>query len=203
MTIEKGQPWGAAVARPDDLRFAGTDAEAASMLTDGSAAPVAVTGGDLHRTVGGRDPRELTELLELPIDLLHVRLDDGPSRPACAHVTMQRPLVEGGWWRDDVVMVMNAEFIGEWHVVARGHPNDGRAEVCAWGADFGVRERWEARQRLPGNRHVPHPKIETRSIRERVWEFDSPLAVRIDGVAAGRARRVGVAVKPDAATIYA
>jgi len=203
MTIEKGQPWGASVPRPDDVRFAATDAEATALLTDASDAPVALTGGDLHRTVGRRDPGSLTELLELPIDLLHVQLDDQPSRPACAHVTMQRPALQGGWWRGDVVMVMNAEFIENWHIVARGHPNDGRAEVCAWGPDFGVRQRWEARRRLPGNQHVPHPQIETRSIRQRVWEFDSPLRVRIDGVAAGTSRRVEVVVEPDAATIYA
>jgi hypothetical protein len=203
MTIEKDQPWGGTVARPDDVRFAGTDAAVAAALTDGSGAPVALTGGDLHRTVGGRDPLGLTELLELPIDLLHVTLDGGPSRPACAHVTMQRPLTRGGWWRGEVVMVMNAEFIGEWHIVARGHPNDGRAEVCAWAADFGLRQRWEARRRLPGNRHVPHPQIETRSIRHRVWNFDAPMHVVIDGVPAGTARRVDVVVEADAATIYA
>jgi hypothetical protein len=203
MTIEKGQPWGATAARPDDIQFLATDAAVAAALTDGTGHPVALTGGDLHRTVGGRDPGGLDELLELPIDLLHITLDNQPSRPACAHVTMQSPGLRGGWWRGDVVMVMNAEFIGQWHIVARGHPNDGRAEVCAWTSDFGLRQRWEARRRLPGNQHVPHPQIETRSIKQRVWEFETPMRVAIDGVPAGTARRVEVTVEADAATIYA
>lgn len=202
MTIEKGQSWGASVARPDGLRLVGTDAAAASALTDGTGIPVGLTGGDLHRTIGGREPAGLTELLALPIDLVRVTLDDQPSRPACAHVTMQSPRLRGGWWRGDVVMVMNAEFLGEWHVVARGHPNDGRAEVCAWSSDFGLRQRWEARRRLPSNEHVPHPQIETRSVTQRVWEFATPMRIAIDGVSAGTARRVGVRVEADAATIY-
>ncbi len=203
MTIEKGQSWGALVARPDGVQFFTTDGAAADALTNGTGVPVALAGGDLHRTVGGRAAHGLNELLELPIDLLHVTLDDAPSRSACAHVTMQLPSFRGGWWRGDVVMVMNAEFIGEWHVVARGHPNDGRAEVCAWTSDFGLRQRWEARRRLPGNQHVPHPLIETRSIRQRVWEFATPMSISIDGAAAGLARRVEVTVEADAALIYA
>ena len=101
------------------------------------------------------------------------------------------------------VMIMNAEFVGDWHVVARGHPNDGRAESCAWDTDFGLRQRWEARRRIPGNQHVPHPQIETRSFRERTWEFDQTMQVRIDGARAVSARRVEIIVEPDAATIYA
>ncbi len=203
MTIEKGQPWGGTVDRPERVRFFDDDAAVAAALTDGSGDPVALAGGDLHRTVGGRDPVGLAQLLELPIDLLHVTLDGQPIRTACAHVTMQRPSLRGGWWFGDVVMVMNAEFIGDWHIVARGHPNDGRAEVCAWTADFGVRQRWEARRRLPGNAHIPHPQIEVRSIKQRVWEFATPMRVMIDGERAGVARRVGVAVVADAAVIYA
>lgn len=203
MTIEKGQPWGAVVERPTKLRFVTGDAAVTAALTDGSGEPVAVAGGDLHRTLGGRDPRATDQLLELPIDLLDVALDDGRSRAACAHVLVQSPPIRGGWWRGDVVMVMNAEFVGTWHIVARGHPNDGRAESCAWGADFGVRQRWNARKRLPGHQHVPHPQIETRSFKERTWEFERPMQVRIDGVAAGTARRIAVRVEPDAAIVYA
>ncbi len=203
MTIEKGQPWGATVDPPASLRYIGDDAAIATALGDGSEDPVAVTGGDLHRTVGGRDPVGVDQVLELPIDLLRVTLDGGEPDHACAHVLIQSPLTRGGWWRGPVVMVMNAEFIGDWHVVARGHPNDGRAESCAWGADFGLRQRWEARRRLPGNQHVPHPQIETRSFRERTWDFDRVMQVRIDGAPAVCAKRVEIVVEPDAATIYA
>ena len=203
MTIEKGQPWGTTVARPDNLRYLADDAAIVTAFRDGSGHPVAVTGGDLHRTVGGRDPVGREQVLKLPIDLLRVTLDDGEPQHACAHVLIQWPAARGGWWRGPVVMIMNAEFVGDWHVVARGHPNDGRAESCAWDTDFGLRQRWEARRRLPGNQHVPHPQIETRSFRERTWEFDQAMQVRIDGARAVSARRVEIIVEPDAATIYA
>ncbi len=203
MTIEKGKPWGSIVDRPAGLREAPDDAAVTAALTDGTGLPVAVAGGDLHRTIGARDPRGAAQLLELPIDLLQVTLDDQPARYACAHVLVQSPLSRGGWWRGDVVMVMNAEFVGEWHVVARGHPNDGRAEVCSWGADFGFRPRWAARRRLPRNEHVPHPRIVTGSIRTQVWEFGQPMRVSVDGADAGRARRIAVVVEPDAAIVYA
>jgi hypothetical protein len=203
VTIEKGQPWGATVDAPASLRHIGDDAAIVAALGDGSGQPVVVTGGDLHRTVGGRDPVGADQVLKLPIDLLCVSLDGGEPRRACAHVLIQSPPIRGGWWRGPVVMVMNAEFIGDWHVVARGHPNDGRAESCAWAADFSLRQRWEARRRLPGNQHVPHPQIETRSFRQRTWDFDQPMQVRIDGAPAVRAKRVDIVVEPDAATIYA
>lgn len=203
MTIEKRQPWGTTVDRPDNLRYFADDAAIATALRDGSEHPVAVTGGDLHRTVGGRDSVGRERVLKLPIDLLRVTLDDGEPQHACAHVLIQWPAARGGWWRGPVVMIMNAEFVGDWHVVARGHPNDGRAESCAWDTDFGLRQRWEARRRLPGNQHVPHPQIETRSFRERTWEFDQAMQVSIDGARAVSARRVEIIVEPDAATIYA
>jgi hypothetical protein len=203
VTIKKGEPWGATVDMPARLRYISDDASIVVALSDGSGDPVAVTGGDLHRTVGGRDPVGADQVLELPIDLLRVMLDGGEPHQACAHVLIQSPPLRGGWWRGPVVMVMNAEFIGDWHVVARGHPNDGRAESCTWGADFGLRQRWEARQRLPGNQHVPHPQIETRSFRERTWDFDQAMQVRIDGAPAVSAKRVDIVVESDAATIYA
>lgn len=202
MTIEKGQPWGRTTEPPTGLRYCSDDASIVTALCDGTGRPVVVTGGDLHRTVGGRNPVDADQLLELPIDLLRVTIDNGEPQHACAHVLIQSPPRRGGWWRGPVVMVMNAQFVGDWHVVARGHPNDGRAESCAWGADFGFRQRWEARQRLPGHQHVPHPQIETRPFRQRVWDFGRPMQVRIDGVPAGLARRVSIDVEPDAATIY-
>lgn len=203
MTIRKGEEWGRPVPRPDDLRLVGSDAQLVEALSDGSKIPVAPTAGDLHRTLGARDVTVAQEVLELPIDLLRVTIDDGARFTACAHVLLQRPFAVGGWWRGDVIMVMNAEFVGDWHVVARGHPNDGRAESCSWGSAFGLRQRWAARRRLPVGGHVPHPLIETRSFRNRAWTFDAPMEVRIDGVTVGRARTLDVTVDADAAVLYA
>lgn len=203
MTIEKGEPWGRTVPRPADLRVVMGDAELVAALADGSGRPVAAGGGDLHRTVGGRDVAGATDVLELPIDLIAVTLDDGTERSACASVVVRRPWSRGGPWLGEFVMVMNAEFLGGWHVVARGHPNDGRLESCGWGSDFGVRRRFAARRRLPAGDHVPHPQIETRSFRRREWSFDAPMLVVADGVRVGRSRSLLVEVRPDAATIHA
>jgi diacylglycerol kinase family enzyme len=105
--------------------------------------------------------------------------------------------------RGPVVLVMNAEFIGEWDVAPRGHPNDGRIEVVEAGRDLGIRQRLAARRRLPAAAHLPHPRITTRSVRTARWDFGAPMAVRIDGIAAGTARSVEVTVVPDAAVVHA
>lgn len=202
MTIEKGKTWGSNVARPTGMRTVVGDAGLAAALTDGSGLPTAPTSGDLHRTVGGRDIAGLDEVLELPIDLLHVTLDDGVTRAACAHVSLQHVAYRGGWWRGDVLMVMNADFLGAWRVAKRGHPNDGRAESCSWSADFNVRQRAQARRRLPLGTHIPHPLITTRSFRNRTWDFDVSMVVKIDGVRVGRTRTLEVNTIPDAAIIY-
>ena len=163
---------------------------------------MAPAAGDLHRTVGGRNIDGLSEVLALPIDLLDVTIDGGEFR-ACAHVQLRRPRWRGGWWFGPVLMVMNAEFIGPWHIAERGHPNDGRAEFCGWTDGFGVRDRLEARRRLPTAAHVPHPAIGTGSFRERSWSYDEALDVLVDGRRVGRSRSLQIAVRPDAATIYA
>ncbi len=202
MTIEKGKPWGIEVTRPSDLQLADSDQVVAHLLTADVGAPVAPTSGDLHRTIGARPLDDRLLLVEFPIDLLRVRLDDERETTAVAHVTVQSPSWSGGWWRGPVLMVMNAQFLGDWHVVSRGHPNDGRAESVEWGSEFGLRQRWEARRRLPTGGHVPHPAIETRSFRERSWTFDRSLDVCIDGRRSGRARSLQIVVEPDAAVVY-
>ena len=201
MTISKGAEWGKVVSRPDDLMLVTGDAALVEALATG-ACPVASTAGDLHRTVGGRNIDGLDRVLELPIDLLDVTIDNG-EHVACAHVQLRRPRWRGGWWLGPVLMVMNAEFIGEWQIAARGHPNDGRAELCGWDRDFGVRDRIEARRRLPTGAHVPHPEIATGSFRQRSWQYGELLDVVIDGKRVGRTRSLDVVVRPDAATVYA
>ena len=67
-------------------------------------------------------------MLELPIDLLEVATDRGAAI-ACAHVLVRSSWSRGGWWHGPVIAVMNAQFLGDWDVAPRGHPNDGRVEV--------------------------------------------------------------------------
>lgn len=203
MTISKGADWGETVERPPDLRVATNDHDLAVMLADGSGQPTAVSGGDVHRTVGARPLGDRDELLALPFDLLRVTLDDSESLVAVAHVLARSPWRIGGWWRGDALAVMNAEFVGDYDVAPRGHPNDGRAETLRVGPEMGLRQRWEVRRRLPSARHLPHPSIATRPIRSMTWDFDRPQVISADGRKLGLARRLAIEVAPDAAVLHA
>ncbi len=203
MTIAKGVDWGVTVVPPHDLRVATDDRELALMLSDGTGRPTAVSGGDLHRTVGSRSIAGRDELLALPLDLVHVSLDDGESFTVVAHVLARSPWWRGGWWRGEALAVMNAEFVSEYDVAPRGHPNDGRVETLRATSALGLRERWEVRRRLPGARHLPHPAIATRPVREMTWDFDVARTVVADGRTVGSARRLRVEVVADAAVLYA
>jgi hypothetical protein len=214
VTIGKGTPWGRQVDPPPDLIVVATDAELAARLEarrrDPAAPPVAARAGDMARTLGVDDVAGRATLNELPIDLLELRVghrdgdhDDLRTLVGCAHVVMRRPWWRGGWWRGAVVVVMNAEFIGTWDVAPRGHPNDGRVEVFAVDAQLDVRQRLAASRRLRTATHVPHPLITTRSVRRASWTFEPSMAIVVDGVRVGRARRVELDVVPDAATVLA
>ncbi len=203
MTISKGADWGRLVERPSNLRIAQNDHELAQMLDDGSGQPTAVRAGDMHRTVGSRPIGDRSELLALPVDLLRVSLDEGAPLAAIAHVLARSPWQVGGWWRGEVLAVMNAEFVGDFDVAPRGHPNDGRVETFRAGSALNIRQRWEVRRRLPSARHLPHPLIAARPVRSMSWEFQRRRAVRVDGRPIGTARHIEVAVEADAAVIYA
>lgn len=203
MTISKGADWGTLVPRPSDLRVASSDHELALMLSDGSGRATAVSGGDVHNTVGGRALGDRDELLALPFDLLRVVLDDAAPQMACAHVLARSPWVTGGWWRGVTLAVMNAQFVGVFDVAPRGHPNDGRVETFMAGAELSLRHRWEVRRRLPSAQHLPHPAIAVRPVRSMSWDFARRRTILVDGRRVGTARRLSIDVLPDAATLYA
>jgi hypothetical protein len=206
VTIKPGDEWGRQVTRPEHLVLAASDRAVVQALCDGAGWPVEVTGGDLARTlgvarVGGQQPGDT--LNELPIDLAEVTLDERDPIIACAHVVARSPWYRGHWLRGPLLAVMNAEFIGDWDIAPRGHPNDGRVEVFEVAAGMTVRHRLAARRRLRSASHVPHPDISSRSVRSHSWSFPSALDVTIDGRHVGRARSIGVSVLADAALVYA
>jgi hypothetical protein len=205
MTIKPGETWGRQVARPDRLLTVDGDHALAQALADSErAVPVAARSGDLARTLGvtSHEPRAVMNVF--PVDLLEVRLD-GTGHPqfACAHVVVRSPWSRGHWWRGPILAVMNAEFLGEWDVAPRGHPNDGRVEVFDVDATMSVRDRLAARRRLRLGTHVPHPHVRTRSVRAATWHFPRTLQVIVDGRPVGRASTITVTVVPDAAIVYA
>ncbi len=201
MTIEKGAAWGEEIDRPADLRIAGGDREFAELVGDGTGRPTALAGGDLLRTLGATPPGDRVRMRRAPIDLVTVVLDDDVRHTAAAHVVARSPWSRGSWWFGPILVVMNAEFIGERDVAPRGHPNDGRVETLL-AMSMSLRDRWSARSRSRTGAHVPHPDIETRSVRSADWRFERPRTVLVDGVAVGRSRTLAVEVRPDAASVY-
>lgn len=201
MTIRPGEEWGRAIARPATLHVVGSDRELARAVAAGTQ-DLQLTGGDMYRTIGSPRGGSADRRRALPIDVLEVAVDARPPELAAAHVVIRSPWWRGGPLRGRYVMVMNAEFIGDWDVAPRGHPNDGRVEVVEVAADLGVRQRLAARRRLPAASHVPHPSITTRSARRTSWRSARPMAVSIDGRRAVLGRSIEVTVRPDAVVLH-
>lgn len=218
VTIRKGEPWGRQVPRPDAVRVVATDAAlAAATAVDGD--PVLVIGGDIRRGVGGRTaaaaaPPAGAAVLEVPIDLLAVTIGDGATngattRRAAAHVTVGGDggavarLLTGGPLRGtgELMVVGNADHIGDADVFPRGHPNDGRFDVLVASAAMRWRARRAANARMRTGTHLPHPQLSVSRASHAEWRFGRPRRVTIDGVPDGETDRLAVTVLPDAATI--
>lgn len=203
MTIRKGEQWGTTGALADDGVVVRSDAEAREVVTVARRAgevppPLGLLGGDLCRTVGGTgDEARLrsAEARRLPVDLGAV-LVDGRLHWFVAHLLVRRSVSPLSWWTGRVVGVMNAQFRGVWNVAPRAHPNDGRLDVLD--AQLGVGDRVKARRRLRYGSHVPHPQVTQRRVDAVQFEFDRPMALWLDGEAAGMVRRLSVRVEPDA-----
>lgn len=203
MTIRRGEPWGEAVASAHDLFLASTDAAARAVVcaarVEGSAPPpIGLTGGDLARTMGGGAPGRFPgTVTRAPVDLLRVQAD-GAVTWAVAHVVARRH-----WWRGEVVLAMNAQFLGPYDVAPRSHPNDGRLDLVHVAARMGLRTRLQARRRARTGTHLPHPLIEARQAASTTLQFARPLDLWIDGVRWCRASDVTLTVEPDALVAHA
>lgn len=223
MTIRAGQPWGEVVTAPPRVTRIGSDQECAAFvahhLTDEQPA-IALTGGDLFRSVGGVPGVDRVaagaEVVKLPCDVLRVTLVNDVARGssdgvgsrrevvAVAHVVVRRPLLRSaalGWWRGRVVAAMNAQYLGTWDVAPRAHPNDGRVDVVDVASGMSLRDRLAARRRLPLGQHVPHPCISTRQVRSLTIDLQDGERVWIDGTDAGEALQVEITVDPDHLTV--
>lgn len=196
MTIRAGEEWGSPVARPVDLQVFASDAELAAAVVADPSGSYAVTGGDLHRSLGSPALGDRSELQRVTIDLLRIDAD-GRQLAAVAHVVMRRSL-----WRGRTIAAMNVDHLGSWCVAPRAHPNDGRLDIVDAGADLSWRDRLKARSRLPHGAHVPHPAIDVSSRTYMSWAFEEPVGLWLDAVRQGSARRVAVRVEPDAFTLH-
>ncbi|HEX4902061.1 MAG TPA: hypothetical protein VFV42_04575 [Acidimicrobiales bacterium] len=202
MTIRKGELWGGPGPLPEAGVVVGSDAEARRVVTDARRAnrpvpPLGLLGGDLARTCGstGRADRlRGSEAQRLPVDLGEV-LVDGTLQFFVAHLVARR-----SWWRGPVVAAMNAEFLGDWDVAPRSHPNDGRLDLLQ--ADLPPGDRWKARGRLRTGSHVPHPGISERRVKAVQLDLATGTRVWLDGECVGPARTLSIRCVPDALTVH-
>lgn len=198
MTIEKGQPWGEPGPLPAGGVVVRSDAEARAVVEAARRAgdpipPLGLLGGDLCRTVGGRgDEARLAtaDAVRLPVDLGSV-LVDGALHCFVAHLVARR-----SWWRGRVVAAMNAQWLGEWDLGPRAHPDDGLLDISD--GDLALSERWKARSRLPAGAHLPHPAIRTERTAAAQLDLEPALDVWLDGQRIGRAEHLSLRVEPDA-----
>jgi hypothetical protein len=154
-------------------------------------------GGDLCRTLGGGRGQRAggEERLRtaggvcFPVDLGEVLLD-GRIRFFAAHLVARSRL----WTR--AFVAMNAQFLGDWNLGPRAHPNDGLLDT--YDARLRPGQLLPVRARLRHGAHLPHPAITERRAQAVTVELERPLPVRLDGVTVGTARSLAVRVVPDA-----
>lgn len=198
MVIRRGEDWGEPAAEPADLAWFADDRSAARYAGESGVARMGLLGGDMARTLGavGEGPS-----VRFSVDLVRVSWEGDGGRGnvlAMAHAVVRRRR----GWTGPIVAVMNAQFMGEWDVAPRGHPNDGRADVLEVHDAMSVGQRWLARRRLPLGTHVPHPSIRVAARDRAEWIFDEDLDLSVDGVSMGRIRRFGYEMWPDAVDVW-
>ena len=196
MTVERGRDWGGRGIVPADAVVAASNAELRAVITaarraDGPIPHVALVGGDLCRTLGGRG-----EVVpggtgsRVVVDIGSVLLD-GRLHWFAAHLVARSPIGIGRWW-----VAANAAYHGSWNLAPRAHPGDGLLDVLD--ADLRPAAQIAAWRRLGRGDHVPHPDIDYRRLPAVQTTFDRPLTVRLDGEVIGRVRNLSVRIEPEA-----
>ncbi|MFM7068580.1 MAG: hypothetical protein ACKOYM_03880, partial [Actinomycetes bacterium] len=134
-----------------------------AQLRGGAQAPeVGLSGGDLHRSLGGpqRGPTELHTGMGVrcPIDILEVHYVD---RNGAHHATAAVNSVVVGtgrrFWTGRWTVLMNGTVWGAWDLGPRAHPNDGWIDLTD--GTLPRRSRREARRRSVTGSHIPHPDL--------------------------------------------
>lgn len=202
MTVRRGESWGEPGALAENGVVVHRDTEARRIVERARRSgerppPLGLAGGDLCRTLGGRgDVARLRsgDAVRLPVDLGAVLLD-GRLHWFVAHLVARR-----SWWRGPLLAAMNAEFLGDWDVAPRAHPNDGLLDMVVVAAGMTLSDRIRARRRLATGGHVPHPAIDQSRRPAFQIEFDRPTGVWLDGDRVGTARKLSVRIEPNALT---
>ncbi len=196
MPIAKGQPWGEPGELPAGGVIVGSDAEAAEALRAARAErrpfpALGLLGGDLCHTLGGGGSKELHGV-RFTIDLGEALLDGRPHL-FVAHLVARNRL----WTR--VFVAMNAQWLGQWNLGPRAHPNDSLLDT--YDVHLPTGQLLAVRARLHHGAHLPHPNIKERRTAALQVELDRPLPVRLDGAGVGKAKVISVRLEPDALTV--
>lgn len=197
MTIKKGEAWGWAEPLPDDGVVVRTDAEARRAIeaarASGRPYPVlGLLGGDLCRTLAGAgDESRLrsAEARTFPIDLGQVLVDGR------LHLFVAHAIARSRWWTRAVV-AMNAQWVGDWNLGPRAHPNDG--VIDTYDAALPLTDLWKVRRRLAAGAHLPYPGVKESRGAALQFELAKALPVWIDGERVDGGRVFAVRVEPDA-----
>ena len=197
MPIGKGDPYG----EPGDLPGGGvlvrSDAEAGAAVNAARRAgrpfpALGLLGGDLCRTLGGGAGGKELQGVRFTVDLGEALLD-GRLHLFVAHLVARTFL----WTR--AFVAMNAQFLGDWNLGPRAHPNDGLLDT--YDARLPRNQLLPVRARLHHGAHLPHPGITERRTAALQVDLERPLKVRLDGAGVGHARAISVRVQPDALVV--
>ena len=198
MSIERRRNWGSRGHLPEDGIVVGSDVELLDLVTrhrrEGTEVPpLALTGGDLWRTLGGSPGVERWKGAEgqrLRVDL-GAALLDGRLHWFCSHLVARH-----SWLRGRIWIAANAAHLGAWNIAPRAHPGDGLLDVLD--ADLPLGQRLSARGRLPSGTHVPHPEVRYTRTRAEQVEFARPTPIWLDGRRIGNAQRLSVRLEEEA-----
>jgi len=147
------------------------------------------------------------EATRVVVDVLSVATSTGESCTALAHVVVRSGRRGRNWWSRTgrVVLVMNAQFLGDADPTPRSHPGDGRLDVLEVDASMTRRVRRQVRARMRTGSHLPHPLLSVSASATHTVDLPGRCTVLVDGAVWLRRRngvRLVVQVRPDALTVW-
>jgi hypothetical protein len=202
VTIRRGEQWGEAVESPPDLALLSSDAALRRWVVraredNRPVPPVGLTGGDLAHSIGGGHPSRFPGVVTRAcVDIVRVEAA-GHTTWVVAHLVGFR-----AWWRGEAVLVMNAQYRGDWDVAPRSHPNDGKADIIRVDPAMPWRQRRAAAKRARTGTHLPHPQLDVRQTGQAELRFVAPLPLWADGERWTVADRATITVETDALDLY-
>jgi hypothetical protein len=204
VTVRKGADWGERRAVPIGVRRVPDDRALHEWVCQHRSkglpiGDVAIDGGDLARTLGGADVarNDGRHATYAPLDVVRVVADRARTTWCASHVVARR-----SWWTGEVLLAMNAEYLGDLDVAPRAHPGDGLIDVVTVDPAMSLRARRQARDHARRGAHLPHPQLAVRRTATAEATFRRALTVWVDGVRWCQATSLELRVEPDAYHAY-